>query len=131
MHHHETKAFAHQMLILSLTVICFSGSAGLATVWMRNQISRLANGAQDAQQELAGLERRLATTDAEIASAQDPAVLKRLNTAWQLGLVPPDAQHVVHVNEDPVQRLAGKHDRGVYRDTDVARVTFRAVSSLQ
>lgn len=117
----NTQAFVNQFVIYTLVTICFSGSIGLGTVWMRHQISLTANANKELESRLAELKRHLAETNTAIEVQQSPAVLMQRNTAMNLGLVMP----VVHgVTENPTLRLADKNSRALLSDR-VLPVTFR------
>lgn len=104
---------SHFLLCTALTLGGF-GSVGVGMVWIRHQISLAANANKALQGRLAALERRIEENDAAIAGDRDPAVLSQLNTQWNLGLVPPASDKVKRVTEDPVVRLASKHNRGLF-----------------
>ena len=112
----SNHAFVNQLLVYTLVMICFSGSIGLGTVWMRHQISLTANATKVLDARIAELDRRLNETKAVLEAEQDPAVLKQRNTEWHLGLAQPTPEQIVRLPEDPVQRLAAKHNRGLFND---------------
>jgi hypothetical protein len=62
---------------------------------------------------------------AAIAAEQDPALLNQRNEQWRLGLAFPSPDHVQRVAEDPVMRLAAKHNRGLFDTGASAAVSFR------
>ncbi|MDB6168916.1 MAG: hypothetical protein JWM88_1780 [Verrucomicrobia bacterium] len=115
----SNHAFVNHLLVYTLVMICFTGSIGLGTVWMRHQISLTANATKVLDARIAEMERRVNETTAVMEAEQDPAVLKRRNSEWRLGLVQPAPEQVVRVAGDPVMRLAAKRDRALY--TDLAR----------
>jgi hypothetical protein len=112
----SNDAFVNQLLVYTLVMICFSGSIGLGTVWMRHQISLSANATKVLDAQIAELDRRLNETKAVLEAEQDPGVLKQRNTGWHLGLAQPNPEQIVRLPEDPVQRLAAKHNRGLFND---------------
>jgi hypothetical protein len=112
----SNHAFVNQLLVYTLVMICFTGSLGLGTVWMRHQISLAANATKVLDARIAELDRRLNETRAVLEAEQDPAVLKQRNAEWHLGLVPPAAEQIVRLAGDPVLRLAAKHNRGLFND---------------
>jgi hypothetical protein len=118
------RAFVNQFMVYTLVAICGSASVGLGTVWMRHQISVAANANKILEASIGDLNRRIEETEAAIAAEQDPAVLNRRNTDWQLGLVPPDETQVRHISEDPVTRLAAIHNRTLFGEGPAA-VSFR------
>ena len=115
----STQAFVNQLLVYTLGMICFSGSIGLGTVWMRHQISLTANANRAIEARIVELERHLFEAGTAIESEQDPAVLLRRNGEWRLGLVPPGPAQVVHMTEDPVVHLVTKRNRGLFGDPRV------------
>ena len=112
----SNHAFVNQLLVYTLVMICFTGSLGLGTVWMRHQISLAANATKVLDARIAELDRRLNETKAVLEAEQDPAILKQRNTEWHLGLVQPAAEQIVRLAGDPVLRLAAKHNRGLFND---------------
>jgi hypothetical protein len=125
MHNKDTHAFVNHLLVYTLVMFCFSGSIGLGTVWMRHQISLTANSAKVLDAKLTEVERQINETHAVIERAQDPAMLMLLNDQWKLGLVPPIPQQTAYIDEDPIRRLAAKHNRGLYSDAAVSTVSFQ------
>lgn len=111
-----SSGFVNQFLVYTLVMIGFGGSIGLGTVWMRHQISTTANSTRQLAARIAELERRLAETTTAAEMERDPNVLLQRNAEWHLGLVPPSPVQIVHVAEDPVQRLAAKRNRGLFTD---------------
>jgi len=119
----SNHAFVNQVLIYTLVMICFTGSIGLGTVWMRHQISLSANATKVIDAKIAELDRRLNETKATLEAEQDPVLLKQRNVRWHLGLLPPTAEQIVRLPFDPVMRLAAKHNRGLFNNDGVAPVT--------
>ncbi len=109
-----SHAFINQLLVYTLVMICFSGSIGIGTVWLRQQIAQTANSIKQLQTRSVEVERRLAETDTLIASEQSPELLQRRNVDWNLGLVQPREQQVVRVNESVEQRLATKRNSELF-----------------
>ena len=114
-------AFVNQFVIYTLLTICFSGSIGLGTVWMRHQISITANANKVLEARLAELKRHLAETNTAIEIHQSPAVLRQRNASMNLGLILPEVQSVT---ESPTLRLVAKSSRALLNDRAVP-VTFR------
>ncbi|HND61927.1 MAG TPA: hypothetical protein PLB90_10650 [Opitutaceae bacterium] len=112
----STHAFVNQLLVYTLVMICFSGSIGLGTVWMRHQISETANATKVLDAKIAELERRATENTAVIEAEQTQAVLLQRNAAWGLGLVNPTKEQFVDLPGDPVRRLAAKHNRDLFHD---------------
>ncbi|HNC24799.1 MAG TPA: hypothetical protein PLU52_11380, partial [Opitutaceae bacterium] len=104
------------LLVYTLVMICFSGSIGLGTVWMRHQISETANATKVLDAKIAELERRATENTAVIEAEQTQAVLLQRNAAWGLGLVNPTKEQFVDLPGDPVRRLAAKHNRDLFHD---------------
>ncbi len=117
----KNHAFVSQFVIFTLVTICFGGSVGLGTVWMRHQISLTANANKALESRLAELKRHLAETATAIETQQSPAVLMQRNASMNLGLVSPT---VIGVPENPTQRLAGKTSRAQLDDRAVP-IAFR------
>jgi hypothetical protein len=101
-------------MVYALVAIFGGASIGLGTVWMRHQISMVANTNKVLEATIAGLERRIEEADAAIASEQDPDVLIRKNDFWKLGLVAPAETQVRRVAEDPVLRLAALRNQTLF-----------------
>lgn len=118
-----SQGFINQLLVYTLVMICFSGSIGLGTVWMRHQISITANATKQLDARLSAIERHLTEATAAAEIERDTNVLLRRNSEWKLGLVPPTQAQIVHVTEDPVQRLAAKRNRMLFGDR-AATVAF-------
>ena len=109
-----SPGFINQLLVYTLVMICFSGSIGLGTVWMRHQISRTANATKQLDARISAVERHLTEATAASEMERDVNVLLRRNTEWKLGLVAPTQAQIVHVTEDPVMRLAAKRNSDIY-----------------
>ncbi len=105
----SAHAFVNQLLIGTLVMICFSGSLGLGTVWLRQQISLEANRNKQLEARLAEVSRHLDETSAAIAAEQSPDALLRRDAEWHLGLVPPREPQVTRVPDDVEERLAAKN----------------------
>ncbi len=124
MNKQATHAFVNQLLVYTLVMICFSGSVGLGTVWLRYQISVTANRNKLLETRIAEVERHLAETNTEIETEQGPAMLQRRNTEWHLGLVQTKEMQVAHVNEEVDIRLAAKRTQEIYSDVGVTPAAF-------
>jgi hypothetical protein len=114
MKRNDTHAFVNQILVCVLVTICFGGSIGLGTVWMRHQISLTAKSNRDLNASIAELDRRIAEMTARVESEQSNEILKQRNVEMRLGLVPVTEQQLVHVAEDPVRRLAARANRELF-----------------
>ena len=117
----NNHAFVNQFVIYTLVTICFSGSIGLGTVWMRHQISLTANANKLLETRLAELNRHLAETATSIEIEEDPALLKQRNASMNLGLIPPAVQDIT---ESAPLRLAAKAGRALSNDRAVS-VSFQ------
>jgi hypothetical protein len=103
-----TNAFVNQLLVYTLVTICLSGSVGLASVWMQQQIATASNSIKQLETRTAELERRRGELNVEIASEQSPARLEQRNKEWNLGLVQLSERQIVRVYESPENRLQRK-----------------------
>lgn len=110
----DTHAFVNQLLVYTLVMICFSGSIGLGTVWLRHQISLTANNTKLLEQRIVEAERHLSELNTQITAEQSIDVLARRNTEWKLGLVLPKEPQVVRVSESPERRLAARNAAEVF-----------------
>jgi hypothetical protein len=115
-----TQAFVNQFMVYVLVAIFGTASIGVGTVWMRHQISVLANTNKALETSIAGLERRIEEADAAVAGEQDPGVLSRKNAEWRLGLVAPGETQVRRVSGDPVMRLAALRNRTLFGERPAA-----------
>jgi hypothetical protein len=109
-----SKAFVNQFMVMALVAICGCSTIGLATVWMRHQISVAANASRALEASIADIERQIEETDAAISAEQDPAVLNRRNAEWHLGLVQPGETQVHRISDDTVMSLSAKHNRKLF-----------------
>jgi hypothetical protein len=105
-----SHAFVNQLLVYTLVTICLSGSIGLASVWMQQQIATASNSIKQLETRSAELERRRGEVNADIASEQSPGKLEQRNKAWKLGLVQPSEQQIERIHESPERRLARKRN---------------------
>jgi hypothetical protein len=120
----SAHAFVNHLLVYALVSLGCAGSVGVGMVWMRHQISLVANDNKTLEGRLAATERRIEESTAAIAAEQNPAVLTQRNAAWRLGLVPPQQGQVLDVAEDPMVKLDQKHNRGIFSDRPEV-VSFR------
>lgn len=115
MHKNDRHAFVNQLLVYTLVMICFTGSIGLGTVWLRNEMARTANSIKSYEYRTAEVERRLAETTALIGAEKSPETLIRRNREWRLGLAAPDYRtQIVSVTENPEERLASRRNREIF-----------------
>lgn len=116
----SSPGFINQMLVYTLVMICFSGSIGLGTVWMRHQISLTANSTKQLDARIAAVERHISEATAAAEGERDATVLLKRNAEWKLGLVAPNQAQIVHVTQDPVMYLAAKRNRTMYSERAAA-----------
>ncbi len=127
----STNAFVNQLLVYTLVMICFSGSIGLGTVWLRHQISVTANNTKQLEQRIAETERHMAEVNTQITEEQSIDVLARRNTEWRLGLVLPKEPQVVRVSDSVEQRLTARNNAEIFAAASnvVIPVRFRLVNN--
>ena len=121
----DNNAFVNQLLVYTLVMICFSGSIGLGTVWLRHQISVTANNTKQLEQRIAETERHMAELNTQITEEQTITVLNRRNADWSLGLVQPREPQVVRVNESAERRLAARNNAEVFASESVSLTPVR------
>jgi serine protease inhibitor len=117
----NNHAFVNQFVIYTLVTLCFSGSIGLGTVWMRHQISLTANANKQLESRLAELNRHIAEVATSVEIEQAPALLEQRNLSMRLGLVPPVVQGVA---DDAAVRLVAKSSRALISDRAIP-ITFK------
>lgn len=129
----DSHAFINQMLVYTLVMICFSGSVGLGTVWLRHQISVSANQTRQFDLQIAQIERRLAEITARIATEQSVSELQQKNQTFALGLVSPQESQIVRVTESPEERLAARRNVEIFalEDLRTTPVRFRLVGGAR
>lgn len=110
----DTHAFINQLLVYTLVMICFSGSVGLGTVWLRHQISVSANQTRQYDAQITQIERRLAEITARIASEQSISALQQKNQSFALGLVNPQESQIVRITESPEERLISRRNVEIF-----------------
>jgi hypothetical protein len=120
----ETHGFVNQLLVYTLVMICFSGSIGLGTVWLRQQMAQTANRIRQMEVRSDAIERHLAETNASIAMESSSDVLAQRNAVWNLGLIAPKEAQIVRVTEPVEDRLARKRHDELFREPTVASVRF-------
>ena len=121
----NSHAFVNQIVVYLLVTIFCSGSVGIGTVWMRQQISRTANINRRLQASINEINRRIDEAEAFIAAESSQEVLLRRNREWNLGLVLVSDAQVMHVPDDTVARMVSRANRSLLRETDTAApVTF-------
>ena len=120
----DANAFINQLLAYTLGMLVFTGSIGLGTVWLRYEISLVANRNQRLQARCAEVQRQIDQFTAEIAAAKNPDTLIRVNSEMRLGLVPPREEQSEHVAVDVEQWLAAKRNQDLFV-AEVQPVVFR------
>lgn len=113
----------NRLLIATVMLLMFAGSIGLATVWLRHQVSEVAAANQSAQVRIAELDRRIAEVNAQVAAGLSPDVLLRQNTRLRLGLAAPRDNQIIRVDEEVEIRLAAKRNAELYT-TSVVPASF-------
>lgn len=125
MNKNETHGFVNQLLVFTLVMICFSGSIGLGTVYLRQQMAQTANSIRQLETRSEAIERHLAETNALVAAESSADVLARRNVEWNLGLVQPREPQIVRVTEPVEDRLARRRHNDLFsHDPVVAPVSF-------
>lgn len=110
----------NRLLLATILLLAFAGSIGLSTVWLRHQISEVAQSNKQMQQRIVEVQRRSAETNAEIAAALNPEVLLGQNTSLRLGLERPRDYQIVSVAEAVELRLATKQNADRFTTTLVS-----------
>jgi len=109
-----THALVNRVIMLTLALLMFSGTLGLAAVWMRQEISQTANRSRALTARITDVSRRLDEINAQVAAALNPDSLLRQNQAMALALATPRELQVVRVSESAELRLASKRNRDVF-----------------
>jgi predicted NBD/HSP70 family sugar kinase len=108
------NAFINQVLVYTLVMLVFTGSIGFGTVWLRHEISLAANRNKNLRTHLDEVQRHLNQLTAEIAAAQSPDALIRLNQYMHLGLDLPRQELIERVPGDVEQQLAAKRNPDLF-----------------
>jgi hypothetical protein len=108
------NAFINQVLVYTLVMLVFTGSIGFGTVWLRHEISLAANRNKNLRTHLDEVQRHLDQLTAEIAAAQNPDALIRLDSSMRLGLDLPRQEQIERVAGDVEQQLAAKRNPGLF-----------------
>jgi hypothetical protein len=125
----DTHAFIHQLVICLLVTFGFGGSVGLSIVWQRHQNALLANSLRVYDARIAEIDRHITETLTKAEGEKSSDVLRHRNTEWSLGLAPVAAQQVQTVTEDPVMRLARRHNGREFLGEGVRLPTIRVALS--
>lgn len=120
----DANAFINQLLAYTLGMLVFTGSIGLGTVWLRYEISLVANRNQSLQARAAEVQRQIDDCTAEIAAAQGTDSLIRLDSAMRLGLDIPRQEQIEHVAVNVDQWLAGRRSPELFT-AEIQPVVFR------
>lgn len=107
----NAQAFVNQFVILALVTIFCGGSVGLGMVWMRHQISTVANRNRVLAADFERVQKLVREKATEVETEQRPEILRQRNAEMRLGLVPLNDVPVVHVPDDVVRRLAERAQR--------------------
>ena len=108
------NAFINQVLVYTLVMLVFTGSIGFGTVWLRHEISLAANRNKNLRTHLAEVQRHLDQLTAEIAAAQSPDALIRLDSSMRLGLDMPRQEQIERVAGDVEQQLAARRNPDLF-----------------
>lgn len=100
----------NRLFLATLLLLAFAGSIGFATVWLRHEISAVAQSNKQVQARIVEVQRRTAETNAEIAGALNPEVLLGQNDLLRLGLAMPREHQIVSVVDAVEVRLAAKRN---------------------
>ncbi len=109
-----TSAFINQLLIHLMAMLVLTGSIGFSTVWMRYEISVAANRNKNLQAHLDEVQRHLDQLTAEIAAAETPDALIRLDSSMRLGLDTPRQEQIEYVASGAEQQFAVRHNARVF-----------------
>ena len=108
-------AFTNPLVICLLVSIAFGSAIGLGTVWMRYQISHVADGNRILRGKIDALERQIAEKTTVVESEQTPEQLRRRNVAFQLSLTAVSDGQVSHIPENPIERMARRANTELFR----------------
>jgi len=120
MNFRSTRGFANHFLLAALVTLGFGGSVGLGTVWLRHQISVVADTNRDLEQQRHDIERHTDDISAQVESALSPDVLRAQNQLMQLGLVELTQAQITPVPIDPISRLVARANRRVFERDGVS-----------
>jgi len=104
------NALANKIVVLTLAFLMFSGTLGLAAVWVRQEIFATANQNRVTESQLADVTRKLDEVRALVATAESVHTLLAQNQAMHLALQVPRERQVVRVEIDPSIELARKRN---------------------
>ena len=110
----DTRAFVNQFVVGLLVTIGFGGTVGLGTVWMRHQVSVVADNNRVIEQQIDAVSRQIADTSARIEGAMNADTLLAENDSMHLGLVPMTQPQVNPVTQDTIALLVAESNRRVF-----------------
>jgi hypothetical protein len=108
----NSQAFVNQLLVCLLVTIGFGGSLGLATVWMRHQMSVTANTNRLLAAKINDVERRIEEMTTLVETEKRPELLRQLNQEFRLGLVRIDEVPVTTAVTNPAE-MAARSSRAI------------------
>lgn len=114
------RAIVNRIILLTLCGLMLTGTLGLGAVWMRQEISQVANNSRSLQVQLEDVERRLDEVNAQVATAVNPDTLRERNRAMRLALALPKEAQVVRVAQNVELALAAKRNREVFAFSNVS-----------
>ena len=121
----NSQAFVNQIVVCLILTIGVGGGVGLGTVWMRHQISTTANHVRLLAAQTAEVDRLITEKFAEVASAQRPDLLRKLNQEFRLGLVPmSDVPLFNESSENAVRGLVERASRDLMERPPLVSVQF-------
>lgn len=113
----SSSNLVNRIVALTLCFLVFSGTLGLAAVWVRQEIFSTANRTHTFERQIADVERRLTEVEAGVAVALSPRALLARNDTMRLGLELPREVQVVWLTGSPELRLATKRNREIFTVT--------------
>jgi hypothetical protein len=122
----NSQAFVNQLVVCLLVTMTFGGSIGLATVWVRHQMSVTAKTNRALLAAISEVNRRSDDIEAQIRSEQRPELLRQLNLEFRLGLAPMNEVEVVRVTENVTQRTVERATRWSFPEqSGLEPITFK------
>ena len=119
----DNRAFVNQFVAGLLVMIGFGGTVGLGTVWMRHQVSVLAERNSAIETQIKEVERRIASTSALVEAARSQDVLVDKNESMHLGLQEMTLAQVFAVRDDPIPALVARSNERVFASERAAAIT--------
>jgi hypothetical protein len=104
--------------VLTLFMLAYIAAIGFGTVWLRHEISVLADVNKAIEGEIAILQRRLDEATAEVAFAQSPEQLLKQNIALGVNLVRPREEQIIRTSDEVERMLAAKRFNLLYSARD-------------